>query len=761
MASASNATWWRSPSSRGPVPAARSTLLLPGNFLGLGTFHSRRLVHLLAVRTLTCAWILQCLCLASWPANAAHTHVDLLLAAETARPGDQVEAGVRLQMEPHWHTYWKNPGGSGIPTKVEWDLPSGVTAEELQWPVPEKLGDDDLTTYIYQDEVTLLTRFKLDPALPAGPLRIKAKVSWLECNQLCLPSSARTEATLSIAATATPSSHAALLDAAQHKLPLAPRDLAARAWWETGDTTNARPLRVQWKTSSTPESADFYPASGDTFELLPNTERVDSEPGSVSIRLQVRKLKGNWPTELSGLVVQQTKEARAGYPVKFQVAESGPANLASSPAPTTSSEAQLVPAPALWRMLIYAFIGGLILNIMPCVLPVIALKILGFVGQGKSDPRRVRQLGLIYGLGVLFSFVVLAGLVIGIRAAGHRAGWGMQFGNPQFLVLLTLLVTLVALNLFGLFEINPGGRVLDAAGSLAARQGAAGAFFNGVLATVLATPCTAPFLGAALGFAFTQPPALMVLMFCVVGLGLAAPYVVLSWKPGWLKFLPRPGAWMEHFKVAMGFPMLATAVWLFSLVPIHYGERSWWLAVFLVILALAAWIFGQFFQRGRARRGWALATTFAVILIGYAAVLEGQLHWRSPAPPPIPGTLAAESADGIPWQRWSPAAVTEARAQGRPVLVDFTADWCLTCQVNKKVAIDVPSVRSKLKAINALPLLGDYTRFPDDITAELNRYGRAGVPLVLVFPRGSGQPQILPEALTPGIVLEALDKAVH
>jgi len=413
-------------------------------------------------------------------------------------------------------------------------------------------------------------------------------------------------------------------------------------------------------------------------------------------------------------------------------------------------------------MLLYAFLGGLILNVMPCVLPVIALKILGFVGQARDEPRQVRKLGLIYALGVLVSFLVLAALVIGVKAAGHQAGWGMQFGNPQFLVLLTALVTLVALNLFGLFEINPGARVLGAAGTLASKQGSAGAFFNGVLATILATPCTAPFLGAALGFAFTQTAGIIVLMFVVVGLGLASPYVILSWQPAWLKFLPKPGAWMERFKVAMGFPMLATAVWLFSLIPLHYGKRSLWLGLFLVILALAAWIYGEFVQRGRAHRGLGLAAALALLAGGFLYAVEGQLRWRSPVPDTFPAGSLKESPDGIDWQRWSLGALAQARAQGRPVFVDFTADWCLTCQANKRIAIDIPSVRAKLKQTNAVALLGDYTRLPDDITTELNRFGRAGVPLVLVYPKNPGEPPVvLPEALTPRIVLDALERAAR
>ena len=336
----------------------------------------------------------------------------------------------------------------------------------------------------------------------------------------------------------------------------------------------------------------------------------------------------------------------------------------------------------------------------------------------------------------------------------------MQFGNPQFVVALIVLVTLVALNLFGLFEVNLGGRAMSAAGTLASKQGIPGAFFNGVLATVLATPCTAPFLGVALGFAFAQSGPLIVLMFLTVGLGLASPYVLLSWQPAWLKLLPKPGPWMEKFKIAMGFPMLATAVWLFSLTPSYYGKRAWWLGIFLVLVALALWVYGEFVQRGRTRRGLALAVMWVLLLGGYAYAIEGQLNWREPVPAGMAGDSLKENAGGIEWERWGTKAVAHAQEEGHPVLVDFTADWCLTCQANKRIAIDVPSVRAKLKEIGAATFLGDYTRFPDDISTELNRYGRAGVPLVLVYPPRAGAPPIvLPELLTAGIVLDALDRA--
>jgi len=694
--------------------------------------------------------------LAGVSASAAHTQARLLLAATTARPGDTVLAGVQLRMDPRWHTYWQNPGASGMATKVDWQLPPGVTAGALEWPLPTKLPDEDLTTYIYTNEVIVLVPLTLAPDVRPGPLELKASVSWLECDVQCIPGGASVTATLNVGPETKTAPDAAVLQTWQGKVPKSGAALSARAWWENSPAANPRTLDLEWHSTAPAAAADFFPDGSEAFEVQPATVRVPADPGQIHLQKEVKKFTGPWPERISGVLIQQSGPARLAYTVNLPI-EAPPA-AANSGAPTETGFI----APPLWRMLLYAFLGGLILNVMPCVLPVIALKILGFVGQAKDEPRRVRRLGLIYALGVLVSFLVLAGLVIGVKAAGHKAGWGMQFGNPQFLVLLTALVTLVALNLFGLFEINPGGHVMDAAGTLASKHGPAGAFFNGVLATILATPCTAPFLGAALGFAFTQAAAIIVLMFVVVGLGLASPYVILSWQPAWLKFLPKPGAWMERFKVAMGFPMLATAVWLFSLTPLFYGKRTLWLGLFLVILALAAWVYGEFVQRNRTHRLLGAATAVFLLVGGYLYAVEDQLQWRSPLPETTLAGSPAEGPGGIDWQRWTPAAVAAARAQGRPVFVDFTADWCLTCQANKRIAIDIPSVRAKLKETNTLALLGDYTRLPDDITTELNRYGRAGVPLVLVYSKNpTAPPEVLPEALTPGIVLNALDRAAR
>jgi thiol:disulfide interchange protein DsbD len=405
-------------------------------------------------------------------------------------------------------------------------------------------------------------------------------------------------------------------------------------------------------------------------------------------------------------------------------------------------------------MLGFAFLGGLILNIMPCVLPVIALKILGFVGQAREEPRRVRRLGLIYGLGVIVSFLALAAIAIAVQRAGGLAGWSTAFQNPQFRVIITVLIILVALNLFGVFEITLGGRAMSAAGELSGKQGASGAFFNGVLATVLATPCTAPFLGVAIGFAFTQPPATILLIFLAVSVGLAAPFVLLCWQPGWLKFLPKPGLWMQRFKVAMGFPMLATGMWLFWLTASRLGKSGvLWFGLFLVVLSMAAWVWGEFVQRHAKRAGVAMAISLLLALGGYAFILENQLHWRAP--------LTARK-DGIDWQAWSQEAVEKARGEGRPVLVDFTADTCLNCKVNLISSIDREKTREKLRQINAVTLVADFTDENPAIARELKHFGRAGVPLVLVYPANKNlSPIVLPPILTQGIVLDALEKAAR
>lgn len=701
-------------------------------------------------------------------AHAAAATVDLLLEKDSAKPGETVLVGVRLTMAPRWHTYWRNGGDVGFPTKIVWELPAGVTAGEIQWPVPGKYFANTLTSYEYAKEAVLLVPLKLAANAPAGSQELTAKVSWLECETggSCVPAKQTVKATLNVSPESKLSASAAQFTDWQKLLPAQKPNLTATARWEAPAGTNdTRPLLIEW-TTSTPKP-DFFPYGGEGFEVAGPTEVVSNAGGKVVLRKQVKKSDGDWPKQLLGLLVERADEPHpTGYEANLLVSDGAPGTAATvatrqsaspSPAPSTPN-AEIT---SFGHALLLAFLGGLILNIMPCVLPVIALKIFGFVNQAKESPARVRMLGLVYCLGVLASFVVLAGVVIGVQQAGKNASWGMQFQNPIFLISMVTLVTLVALNLFGLFEVSLGSGAMTSASELAGKEGPTGAFFNGVLATALATPCTAPLLAPALGFAFAQPPFLILLLFLAIGAGLALPYLLLTFQPAWLKFLPKPGNWMVHFKHAMGFPMLATAIWLLWVSTRIFGrDGALWLGLFLVVLSLAVWIWGEFVQRGSERRTLAMGLSLLLAGGAYAYALEGQLHWRNPAKPAEAGAMAKSSPDGIDWQPWSLDAVTKARAEGRVVLVDFTADWCFTCKANLKSSLEITETRKKLKELNAVALLADNTLESPAIVTELKKFGRAGVPMVLVYPRDSkAEPILLPTLLTPSIVLEALNKA--
>ncbi|MBI1176916.1 DUF255 domain-containing protein [bacterium] len=702
-------------------------------------------------------------------AAATQTRVDLLLDHEAAKPGQTIVAGVRLQMPEGWHTYWRNPGDSGKATEIKWDLPDGVTAGAIQWPVPEKFESEGFFTYIFRDTVVLRVPLTVAADAKPGTVEIHAKVDWLECQKTCIPGSANVAAKLSIGDDMRNSADAEIIDTWQKHLPATSHSVAVSADWEGETDNDERTLVLRVQPPAGVEIADYFPYFDKAVEIGAATKLESDGEGRVTIRKTVLRFGDSaWPKSLAGILVAATGASPPAYEFVAQIG-AGSA-IASTPTTTVASSTKAIVSAqpiSFWKALLFAFIGGLILNIMPCVLPVIALKILGFVQQSKESPGRVRMLGIVYGVGVLCSFLVLAGLIIGVRLGGKAAGWGLQFQSPQFLVLMTILVTLVALNLFGVFEVNAGGGVMNAASQLSGREGASGAFFNGVLATILATPCTAPFLAPALGFALneSQPLWMVVVFFLTIGAGLAFPYVLLSFEPRWLKFLPKPGAWMERFKNAMGFPMLATAVWLFSLAAPRFGRGGYlWLGLFLVLLALSVWIWGEFVQRGRTRKGTAMVMALVILAGAYAFVLEAKLSWRAPEQ-----IAEANSSDselvihGVHWKRWTPDIVAKLQAEGRPVLVNFTADWCLTCHAVVEPAIENPEVQTKLKEMNAVQVYADYTDTPEVLTRELQKFGRAGVPLVLVYPgTKDAEPMIIPDSVVTtvfrGGLMEALAK---
>lgn len=704
--------------------------------------------------------------------QAAETNVSLLLDKTEATHGSSVLAGVRFELKEEWHTYWRYGGDAAQPPSITWNLPEGVTAGDIRWPLPVKEVSSGIYSYAYHDEVVLLVPLSLSSDLQPGGLELRADVSWLECKESCVPRNGKVIATLQIGSEDKASTQATLLAEWNSKVPPLASNVQLKADWSKNVADDERQLTFELADGQGLFWKDFYPFENDAFEIGGKTELSQPDANPFSLTKTLLNWEDTWPKKISGVALlanhkngnTQAVEISVilgqGFNVAKKEGTAPPAPTSNSPSTTESTQAKS--GTAGWPlMLLFAFIGGFILNFMPCVLPVISLKILGFVHQSKEAPRRIFHLGLLYGTGVLFSFWIMAGLVIGVQSAGNLANWGMQFQNPQFLVLMTLLVTLVALNFFGVFEIT-GGRLTGAASAVASREGNMGAFFNGVLATVLATPCTAPFLGTALGFAFTQPPIGILILFTTVACGLAFPYILLSWNPAWLSILPKPGAWMERFKVFMGFPMIATAIWLYTIARLHFGEKGdLWMGLLLVFVAMAAWVYGEFVQRGRSRKGLALGVSAACLLFAYGWILEKELNWRDPVGPV---TASAEKTikgkNGILWHQWSEAAVAKAREEGKVVMVDFTAKWCANCQINKKTSIEIEQVREKLEGINGVTFRGDYTFYDSKITTQLQKYGRSGVPLVLIYsPDVSKDPILLPELLTPGIVLDALDTA--
>lgn len=700
-------------------------------------------------------WAVLFLLMVTSAGAANKTSVSLLLGQSAATPGSRIQAALRMSSPPHWHTYWRNGGDSGFQTTVQWELPPGVSVSPFQWPVPEKLSITKLDSYVYEGDVLLPFTLNIGADVPPGPLQIKGAVSWLECDdETCVPAEDNVQASLTIGSQAQPGEHAERIREALRLIPTADPQLQVAARWIDPPSTEKRTLEVEWTPRTTPDKPDFYPYESEKYYVSPSSRVIQASDKAIQLRTKVSKLEGDWPTEIPGLILDQSGKEPKAYEVVLKV-DGGPVGVTPpSGNAAVSSEAPVT----FWVALALAFLGGMLLNIMPCVLPVVALKVLGFVNQSKENPARVKRLGLVYGAGVLASFLVLAIFALLVQRGGNEAAWGMQMQNPVFVTVMISVLLLASLNLLGVFELVLGGRALGTASELASREGASGAFFNGVFTTLLATPCTAPALGVALGFAFAQPPLILTLLLLTVGFGLAVPYVVLCFVPAWLRFIPKPGAWMEKFKQAMAFPLLATMAWLFWVATALLGpDASLWLGMFLVTLSLAAWVYGAFIQRGTKRLPLAWAVILLTLSFGIFFILERKLQWRNP--PEFVEANAAAGA-GIDWQPWSTEAVEAARRAGHVVFVDFTARWCITCQSNKKLALETEAFQSKLKQVNGVAFKADFTRRSQVIAQELIKYNRRGVPLNLVFPADLSKPAIiLPNILKTSTVLAALEQA--
>ncbi|WP_404300697.1 protein-disulfide reductase DsbD family protein [Alicycliphilus denitrificans] len=657
-------------------------------------------------------------------------------APEGVGPGRPLQLGLLLTHAPDWHSYWKNPGDSGLPTRLEWQLPAGLDAGEIAWPIPRKIPIGHLANYGYEGQVLLPVPVAVSPAFNPGPLAkevtLRLKASWLVCRQECIPEDG--EFTLQLPIEGTTAIHAAAFDAAAkaHPAPLPAQDgSGARV------DGNALLLRVAG-----------LPAllQGRPLEVFPETSGVVETAATPSqqwdgavwtARLPLARDRSEGPEPLPVVLAHGGQGWRAdlpvegGWPALAPLAGMSPAleaalkaNAANAPVPPPGP----TPAPlATWLLaLAGALLGGIILNLMPCVFPVLAIKVVGFARHAQ-DRRAHRVSGLAYTAGVLLSFLLLGALMLALRAAGEAVGWGFQLQSPAVVASLAALFTLIALNLAGLFEFR--AMLPQSLAGLQARHPVLDSFLTGVLAVAVASPCTAPFMGASLGLTATLPAAQALSIFAALGLGLALPYLLASWLPGFARLLPRPGAWMDTLRRLLAFPMLATVVWLVWVLGQQSGiNGAAALLALLVLLAMAVWALTL---RGMSRAVIAPLSIAACAWLLWAwgpKVIEIEPHPTA--------TAAAAPAGASAWQPWRPGLSDELLAQGRPVFVDYTAAWCVTCQYNKSTTLARPEVLAELAAKGVTLLRADWTRRDSAITAALAQLGRSGVPVYVLHAPG-------------------------
>ena len=648
-------------------------------------------------------------------------------------------ATITFKLLPGWHTYWSYPGDSGLPPSVEWHLPAGWKASPLEFSIPSLFKEPgDMIIYGYEGSASIRATIIPPSDLTKEEIfktELKASVSWLACSELCVPGSSE----LSTIIGSVASGGLANL---------------SHLWPESGDPPFV--VKQTFKNGSYYLSFNgihnatyqFYPApihsaSGSTSNDVPIPPSIVIAAGNTISILQ--PWRGN--DVFRGLLVETLGGAQGSIKKAWWIR--------NNTTQAMDHKVNGVSIIILISALLSGFIGGLILNLMPCVLPVISLKIFNFIAQAGESPRRIFMHGVSFAVGIFTWFMGLGCLVIALKAGGSDVTWGaFQFQNPLFVVGLSVLVFLFALNLFGVFDFVLPGKAINSLDHVARKDGYGGSFFQGLFATLLATPCTAPFLGSALGFAFGQSSLVILAMFASVSLGMAFPYLLLSARPGWRKWIPKPGTWMERLKQFMGFPLLATNLWLLWVLQNQRGEVSALaLLTLFLILGFCAWFFGTLSASGS--RGAAVFRVM-ILLVAITAIIMTirQIRFAEPI-----AETQTSSDQGVPWVSYSAEALDSLRTEGKPVLVDFTASWCLTCQFNERTAINVPAVRKLMKEREITAMKGDWTNADPAITAALKSFGRVGVPLAVFYPAGKGSlPIVLPELLTEKIVLETLKK---
>jgi thiol:disulfide interchange protein DsbD len=707
----------------------------------------------------------------------ARVEATLWVDHTTVAPGDAFRVGVTLAMDEGWHVYWRNPGQAAYGTEVVWSA-RDITVGALQWPVPRRFveGGGLVTTWGYGDSVTLVADAQVSEFAEQGDTEVHAVADFLACRTECIPGRVELSRPLRVGDAAEPWDEGmAVLSGSLTRMPVEAPEGAARwsppeSWprqqtvtltlWVEGCPPEAPGCRLA--PASTPALDSFFPERSRFWELQDVAWTPEAQGGGrldVSLRTSADAPEG--PLLLGGVWAWQDQVSGTTGAWELPWLWEAPVVGVDSPGALADTEAGPGEAPAsgpplpglgLWTALWMALLGGLLLNLMPCVLPVLALKVFALASLGAHETRQARWHALAYTLGVVGSMWALAAVMLGLRSLGSAVGWGMQFQQPGYVLVLLLVVVLFGLNLLGVFEVKIDATGLDAAARRG--EGALRPLFEGVLTVVLATPCSAPLMGPAMGFALVAPSWLLVAIFTALGVGIALPWLLLALVPGLRRWMPRPGAWMERVRQGLGFVLLAVGAWLFWLLAVSAGASA--VAGGTVVLlagGLAGWLVGEAQRAGRS--------PWPMLAVG-SAVLAAALVWGWPQPTAPPGAGSATNADAREGaashdDAWSEARVQALLTAGRPVLVDFTASWCITCQVNERTVLQHSTVQQVMQETGTALLVGDWTHGDEAITAMLRRHGRAGVPMYLVYhPEAPGSPRVLPEVLTVSLVTEAL-----
>ena len=677
----------------------------------------------------------------------ATDNVKARLVSETNAivPGQSVWVALELDIRDGWHTYWRNPGDSGQATSLAWSLPPGFTAGEIVWTTPHRFELPPLVNYGYAKHAVHLVEVTAPKDLKLGrTVLLQAKASWLVCSDVCVPEDANLQLNLPVSATAAAApADAALFAAARSDLPT-PEPASSSARLQNGQLVIT--LGKMWGPAlSQIESLAFYPYDEGSIEYGA-PQALTRSNGTLELAVKAGYQPPHGGTVRGVLLATETSGGNSvAVPMEIAATFNGGAG------PPAGASTPPAAAPALPSLILLAILGGLILNLMPCVFPVLSIKAIGLVEQAKKHPAAVRAKGLVFAAGVVSSMLSLAVILLALRAGGEQIGWGFQLQSPLFVTLMVYLLLAVGLNLSGVFEV--GGGLAGVGDGLTRGDGYRASFFTGVLTTLVATPCTAPFMAAAVGAALTQSPLVALVIFASLGVGLSLPYLLLSFAPWLRRALPKPGAWMDTLKQVFAFPMYASAAWLLWVLAQQTSSLGLGAALAgAILIALAAWAYQKSKFSGLGGRVTAIVTAIAAVLL--AVLLPLRVAGVAAA---STGSAAASTPAADAWQPYDAARVAEINAAGRPLLVNFTASWCLTCLVNERNAFADSAVQEVFREKGVTLMKGDWTNRDPAITKALSSFGRAGVPLYVVYNAkpGSSEPLVLPQLLTANIVHDA------